>query len=392
MNNNNKSICILPWIAFNTTPQGKARPCGYSSMKSDIRISNSTIEKEFNNSLFKEIRKAFLAGKWHPNCIRCKKMSEAGVTSKLDEENLMHYADNEYLLGQTNTDGSINHYPKNIDIRLGTVCNLKCIHCGVGNSSKWLEDTPLINKYENLKSFKIDNSWVDRPNGMWVDLEKNIPQIKRFNWLGGEPFASKQHNRFMKTIPDEHAKNISLQYVTNGLLITKQILESLGRFKHVSINVSIDVIKEKAEYFRYPLKWAIFIEKLISDYAKTRPPYTFMIKFQWTASNISMLYFDETYDFCISKYPEFEFTLCNYVDYPAHMSPQCMPIKIKESLSKKLYNYDKDSKINFYISYMNEQNTWATHKNIFDNYFIDLNLIRSTTHTFEIENWSNFNE
>lgn len=391
---NKKSICILPWIAFNTTPQGKSRPCGYSALKSDIKISNSTITQEFNNSLFREIRKSFLKGEWHNNCIRCRNMQEAGIPAKLDEENSVYYDDNRYLINQTNEDGSIDHYPSNIDIRLGTVCNLKCIHCGVGNSSKWLEDTAILNEYENLKTFAIDNSWVDRPNEMWADLMSNINNIKRFNWLGGEPFASKQHNRFMKTISDEQAKNISLQYVTNGLLLNENILLSLSRFKTIDLNISIDVIGEKAEYFRYPLRWDIFLEKLklLQDFIKQHSTNNFVIKFQWTASNMSMLYFDETYDFCVSNFPEFVFTLCNYVDFPAHMSPQCIPEKIKKKLTNKLLNYDKSNKINFYISYMNKENLWQTHGKKFLKYINDLNNVRNILDTFDISNWSKYEE
>lgn len=392
MNDRKKSICILPWIAFNTTPQGKSRPCGYSALKSDVKISKSTIEKEFNNDLFKSIRKSFLKGEWHENCSRCKIMTEAGVKSKLDDENFMHFDENEYLIDLTNSDGSVNYYPKNIDIRLGTVCNLKCIHCGVGNSSKWNEDKSMLNNYENLETFKIDNSWVDRPNEMWNDLYKNIKHIKKFNWLGGEPFASKQHNKFMSSIPDEYAKDISIQYVTNGLLLNKNILDSLSRFKHISINVSIDVIEDKAELFRYPLKWDIFLKNLnlLKQYHYPFTP--FWLKFQWTASNISMFYFKETYDFCINNYPEFEFTLCNYVDFPNHMSPQNIPLSIKQQLTEELLNYDTNNKINFYISYMNKNHLWRDNKNTFINYINDLQNVRDTSYSKFLFDWGDHNE
>ena len=61
----------------------------------------------------------------------------------------------EYLLDETNDDGSVNHLPPHIDVRTGTVCNFKCIHCGPGASSRWMEDYDLIigSRFKNNNPF-----------------------------------------------------------------------------------------------------------------------------------------------------------------------------------------------------------------------------------------------
>ena len=79
----------------------------------------------------------------------------------------MRHNEYKHLIDNTETDGSVSHEPIQIDIRTGTVCNLKCIHCGTGASSKWKEDKALLNKYPNTKILNIDNSWIEKNRDSW---------------------------------------------------------------------------------------------------------------------------------------------------------------------------------------------------------------------------------
>ena len=74
--------CILPWINFGTNTFGRPRVCGYSSVKTPIKLKDSSISVEWNSEYFKQIRNDFLNEKWPENCSRCKYVEDSGGFSK----------------------------------------------------------------------------------------------------------------------------------------------------------------------------------------------------------------------------------------------------------------------------------------------------------------------
>lgn len=396
--------CILPWINFSTNTFGRPRTCGYadlSTVKSaDVKLKTSSIEKEWNNDYFKTIRQAFLNNEWPENCKRCEYVESLGGHSKRIEENKFHYDNYKHLIDQTASDGTVSYYPPNIDIRVGTICNLKCIHCGTGASSKWNEDKDMLDKYPNTESINISNKWIEQDSFIWDNIKENLESTKKFNFLGGEPFANKQHNKFIEEISQtEFAKEITLHYVSNGTLLTEKIFNQLTNFKNVVIRLSVDAIDIPGEYFRYPIKWDVFKSKLelMQRYAETHN--NFDIGVQWTCSNISMFYLTETYDFIKTHYPKIKFIPCNHVEWPIHMSAQVLPIEIKEVIKNKVnsYNFGKDSnKIDFYVSHMLEKDLWPIHNVTFMNYLNDLDKARNISWRYsfkemELEKYEHLN-
>lgn len=372
--------CILPWINFGTNTFGRARPCGYSEHKSDVKLKDSSIEKEWNSEYFREIRRDFLEGKWPKNCRRCEYVENMGGKSKKFDENLHLYPPNEHLISMTAPDGSVPYYPPQIDIRVGTICNLKCIHCGTGASSKWQEDKYMLDKYSNTEKYEINNKWIEQESYIWDSIMENIHQTKRLSFLGGEPFANKQHNKFVDKISDtEYSKDITLFYVTNLTLLTEDMLKKLAKFKSVIMQVSIDVAGTPGEYFRFPIDWDHYTSQLemLRPYGRMK---NFLIKFQWTCSNISMFYLPETYDFAAKNF-NFAFEFCNHVEWPIHMSAQNLPTELKREIIQKLNSHDfgwSFMKVEFYMKHMMEKDLWPEHGRTLISYLNDLDVSRKT--------------
>lgn len=377
--------CILPWINFSTNTFGRPRTCGYADQTvvktTQVKLKDSSIEQEWNNEYFKHIRSEFLAGRWPENCKRCKYVEQLDGASKRLEENKYHYESNKHLIDTTAPDGSVPYYPPNIDIRVGTICNLKCIHCGTGASSKWNEDKDMLNKYPNTEFYNIDNKWIEQDSFIWDNIKENLSSTKKFNFLGGEPFANKQHNKFIKQVCDtDAAKEITLTYVSNGTLLTDSIFQQLIKFKGVIIRLSLDAIGTPGEYFRFPIVWEKFKTKLdlMQKYAKDNPHVD--IGVQWTCSNISIFYLVETYYFMKTHYPNIKFIFANHVEWPIHMSAQVLPNELKEVIKNKidLYDFGADTQyISFYINHMFEQDLWKQFGNTFIDYLNDLDRARN---------------
>jgi len=375
--------CILPWINFSTNTFGRPRTCGYAdqpTVKTNSKLQGSTIDTEWNNDYFKNIRKDFLAGEWPENCKRCKYVEELKGSSKRIEENKYHYESNKHLIEQTKADGSVPYYPPNIDIRVGTICNLKCIHCGTGASSKWNEDKSMLNKYSNTEFYNVDNKWIEQDSFIWDNIKENLESTKKFNFLGGEPFANKQHNQFIKEVCNsDTAKEITLSYVSNGTLLTENIFNQLVKFKEVIIRLSLDAIGIPGEYFRFPIKWDVFKTKLELMQRFAVQNQHLDIGVQWTCSNVSMFYLVDTYDFIRTHYPDIKFLFCNHVEWPEHMSAQTLPTELKLQVAERIsaYNFGIDAEyVPFYINHMLEKDKWATHGNTFMNYLDDLDSAR----------------
>lgn len=386
------NLCILPWINFSTTTLGRPRVCGYSDdavIKRELRnLKNSSIDEEWNNNYFRQIRLDFLNNKWPDNCKRCEYVESLGGKSKRLDENGFYYERYKHLIKQTNVDGNVSYSPPNIDVRTGTVCNLKCIHCGTGASSKWQEDTLLLNRYPNTEKLIINNKWIEQDDSFWNYLRNKWGKIEKYNFLGGESFANKQHNKFIKDLSEtEHAKNVYVSYTTNALFLDEHILNQLSNFRKVSIRVSLDAIGKQIEYFRFPTKWDSLQKKLelLNSYNKLHEKnkidddVIFDISIQWTCSNISLFYLTETYEY-VKHLKNLQFRFLNHVEWPIHMSAQNLPLEIKNRIAHKIENYtffDNDlSNYKFYVKHMFEKDLWSKYGPICLSYFDDLDKAR----------------
>ena len=341
-----------------------------------MKIKDSTVAREFNDPLYREVRREFMAGRWPSNRGRCRRLAggQPGKSKKASERPVFElYRD---LIAKTAADGSVGHFPKQIDIRLGTICNLKCIHCGTGNSSKWNEDAALLGKYPNTEIIRHDNSWVDRDGELWENICERIAEIDKFNFLGGEPFASRQHKRLIERVADSgHAQRIMLHYVTNGTLLTPAMIATLKKFKQVTLNVSLDAAGKALEFFRFPIVARELDEKL--SWLDAEATAHFNPAIQWTSSNVSLYYLDQTLDHLAGRFPNLELKFCNFVDFPAHMSPQNLPLKIKERIARKLeFHSSRHKEIPFFLDHMFAADLWPAQGPTFIRYLDDLSAAR----------------
>ena len=353
--------CILPWINFGTNTFGRPRVCGYSDIESQLKtlmdwpppenfikdytLEHSTIEKEWNNEYFNSIRKKFLNDEWPENCSRCKHVEDQGGVSKRMRENHMWFEQYKHLIKE-----QVDHQPPHIDVRTGTVCNFKCIHCSPAASTRWMEDKSIAKKY-GTEFREIDNKWISQDNDFWDSLD--ISQIKRYNFLGGESFYNKRHNQFIKRLNESpYAKDVEIAYVSNGSLK----FENMENFKKVRLRLSIDCVKTEGEYFRYGLNWEEWCNN-IKEF-----PSNFDVSFQWTCSNVSMYYLVDTYDYLREEFPKIRFLFENHVTEPYYMSVQNLPYDVKLHIKNEIDSYMFDNKakevLPFYVNHMFEKDGW----------------------------------
>jgi MoaA/NifB/PqqE/SkfB family radical SAM enzyme len=260
-------ICILPWISIETSPIGTARPCclakdeityfdeqGYEH-KYDLK--QHTLEEIYHSRYMQVLRRDFLYGKKPTTCQRCWDEEAAGRTSKRinSRVRLKEYVDS---IDFNDLD------PNNlwfIDLKLGNICNLKCRICGSWSSSKWAkEEIDYVPGLENRKEhlaykFLTDGAWPRENPQFWENLKTLLPNIKYFEFTGGEPFLIEQHFDLLRyAVETGDSQHIEIHYNTNGTVLPDgHILWQ--HFKHVEVAFSIDNIGARFEYERYGAKW-----------------------------------------------------------------------------------------------------------------------------------------
>jgi sulfatase maturation enzyme AslB (radical SAM superfamily) len=105
-------------------------------------------------------------------------------------------------------------------------------------------------------------AWPRENPQFWNNLRALLPNIKYFEFTGGEPFLIKEHFELLEyAVEQGYAKNIEIHYNTNGTVYPERA-DLWNEFKHVEIAFSIDNIGARLEYERYLAKWPEVMDNL----------------------------------------------------------------------------------------------------------------------------------
>ena len=248
-----------------------------------LNIRKNTFDEIINSSTAKQIRDNLKQVKKDINCRQCWSLEDAGLQSKRLLDN--HHRAGEGLL---------------LDLCMGTTCNIKCRTCGPESSAQWNKEYWDINKsyneistYKDYKGFlRTFNDAFEDDSLVWKELENNKQDIRWIDMYGGEPMMMKKQWKFLEQlIKDDLAKNISLHYNTNGTIWDDEKYNILKEFKHISIDFSIDGIKDRYEFMRHPAIW----EEVIQNMETIKNIKDFKCQIAHTVSTLNVWYINEIY-------------------------------------------------------------------------------------------------
>jgi MoaA/NifB/PqqE/SkfB family radical SAM enzyme len=260
-------ICILPWISIETSPIGTARPCCLAKeeityfddqgVEHKYDLKQHTLEEIYHSHYMQLLRRDFLYGNKPATCQRCWDEEAAGRVSKRINSKIRL---KEYV-GQIDFHNLDPDSLWFIDLKLGNICNLKCRICGSWSSSKWAkEEIDYVPELENRKEhlaykFLTDGAWPRENLQFWDNLRTLLPNIKYFEFTGGEPFLIEQHfNLLRDAVNSNDSKHIDIHYNTNGTVFPDSY-RLWNHFNHVEVAFSIDNIGPRFEYERYGAEW-----------------------------------------------------------------------------------------------------------------------------------------
>ena len=276
------TFCPLPWIHLATRPNGDVRVCctanasgaGIEDVKDaglvkqngvNMNLREHTIEQVWNSQFMRETRLQMLDNKIPSSCTKCFKEEESGITSKRQWETSVwqQRLDIDSIVAKTTEDGSLPVSIPYFDLRLGNMCQLKCIMCSPHDSSSWIKEWKLqYPKYKTVE-LKKDQEWDIDFDYTWYqkgsfldDMRSHAHNIRELYFAGGEPLLIPEHYKILEfMIEAGAAKECILRYNSNGLELPEKLFELWDHFKQVKFNFSIDAVGERNDYIRYPSKW-----------------------------------------------------------------------------------------------------------------------------------------
>jgi MoaA/NifB/PqqE/SkfB family radical SAM enzyme len=210
-----------------------------------------------------EIRRKMLNGEYVSDCESCYAKERAGI-----------FSDRQKYTKNFRAPSQPDERYMNLKITLwGNFCNLQCAMCHPVHSSARTTELKTIQKDTpelDVSDFQFKNEKSKITSVRYHDLVKNILEhihiVKALEISSdGEPLLNSRMYDFLLSIPDEHAKEISLSITTNlsersfRHYHLDQIIE---KFPSTHLRVSSEHIEEKYEWIRYPASFDKLVDNL----------------------------------------------------------------------------------------------------------------------------------
>lgn len=288
-------FCILPFTHLYIHSSEKPRVCCTYEQYSLNDQPNTVLDMEniWSSDYYKNIRKSVLDGKKLKGCYRCYNSEKNGGNS----DRLVYTEKYKNLVEKNKIDnlelnietGTQHKTPLDLDLRPDNLCNLQCRMCGPSSSTQLNKEFSKMPKSWGMTTYReeLKSDWASDKNFEFI--LKNVDKGKRIKFLGGEPTLMPEvFNILDILLKSGKSDDVELHFTSNLTNANQKFLDTISKFKHVNISISMDGVGKTLEYIRYPIKWNQ-IQKNIETYSSISgiAPYNkFDIQFTVQAYNI----------------------------------------------------------------------------------------------------------
>lgn len=351
-----KTFCTYPWRHLYVHTTGHQKICCMSEdniTKADgyrqYNMKEDQMLDSWNSEYMKNIRLKMIAGEEIVNCKKCVTAETQGLQSMRTTNN------KEYYIGSTNKDGSIEYYPKHMELHFGNTCNLHCKMCSqqfshvigkellkMGEQDpeflQWVKkESGVLNNWTGELDISYDWYKNDRiKKSIFEHVSNNVEQLVV---IGGEPTIIKEFYELLEYCYKENTlKDKTLTITTNMTNTNKNLSTWLGSVKSFMLHASIDGLGERNKYIRFPCDWTSvlssieFYKKIIKQYNNGH--FSF-------APAIQLLNIDQLPELCEFFIDNFISSHCSIawvsqVRYPIICDYAILPTEYKLKISDKL--------------------------------------------------------
>lgn len=257
-----KTFCIVPFTQIATERNGDYIACCASKCASGYNVATDRIEDVWNSDYYIELRKALSNDIQHPNCQTCWEAESLGARSRRQESN-------------ADFDGVIKEYPTILDIKVGNVCNLKCITCNQLASSlhdkevqEWKAQGVALPTWLAIVEDQYTTKDISNVSIVGQNLDSALKNASNIMLQGGETFMNPMTNELLGYCAAHGYVNPTVEGVINLTSLTDANIDLISKFPNFKLLVSWDHCDaDKFSYIRYPANYAHFqknLDKLIN--------------------------------------------------------------------------------------------------------------------------------
>jgi len=256
------TACQLKWnwstIRLDT---GITRSC--HRVNSDI-LTVDTFDQFHNTPKKIADRKLMLNSMWPDGCEYCKNIEDSGGYS----DRMLH------LTIPNQSPPELEHdltatvvTPRIVEIYFDNMCNMSCIYCSDGFSSKIQQENIHYGRFEK-QGIVIDNRAIKVRDAdaisdkFWQWMTRNVQEIRCLHILGGEPFLQEQFEICLEFFESTPCPQLELTVVSNLMIQDEKFQSLIKRLRYLvqrrhlgrfDLTASIDCFGAEQEYVRYGL-------------------------------------------------------------------------------------------------------------------------------------------
>lgn len=347
---NHSIICAAPWTHLSLEPNSMLYTCCMATASPPLGKLDpkdpSCLEKVWNNDQLKDIRLKMLKGEKVSQCAPCYRLEGHGDISHRLFLNERFKAELPQLMQETTQTGEIESIPQFFGLRFSNVCNFACRICDSNLSTSWYQDDEKLGRAHPKGPVKVFDNLEQIENFF-------RPVINSLTWVyfaGGEPLISQEHHAFLHFLKRNNKRDVHLLYNTNLSTLgegSRDVLSFWQGFKKITINASLDAVKERAEYLRYGQDW-IKTESLLKEIYSSDLP--LQVIYAPVISLHNIFHLPEYILHLIDNFPigPDHFVL-DPLTTPNYFSVQVLPKELKHKAKKELQIFQKELILQFGI-------------------------------------------
>jgi hypothetical protein len=239
------SFCVRPFVHSLIETDGTFKPCCRANVsntkfagKIEYNINSDTVNSWWSSDYMNYLRSSMLSGVSLDECSRCYKQESMGSMSFRQRSN--------------NDFGTITEpdpAPRDWEIQITNLCNLKCMMCNNKSSSSLMtENILLFGSPDTQKKY----SWNESSQ---QEIAKLFNTLDSVVLRGGEPFMVPWIKDILEQVPESRARQIEILFNTNLTKLTVDWIPVLSKFKNIKMSCSIDAHASLLHYVRFPSTW-----------------------------------------------------------------------------------------------------------------------------------------
>jgi radical SAM protein with 4Fe4S-binding SPASM domain len=262
---NKKVLCKAPLTAALIDTNKGVRPCCVYDNTYIGNIKENSLLQIISSQEWKKLKEQMYANEWPKPCLPCKEREE--VSGGWSVRHLFND-------GAFDVTGWEEEKLTYLEFNGSNICNLSCLHCNAGFSSRWVTETnkaiEIHNTYEktkreNMSWFDAVIKYTDDENGRSTKMhlpnpdlvianlkELDLSNLRTINFKGGEPFLNSETTAILKYLDEQNIlPQVSITVSTNGTYINDETVELLKKCKFINLYISVDGVGDLFNYIRY---------------------------------------------------------------------------------------------------------------------------------------------